>query len=67
MPKTQVNEGGHMPEGAIRCPKCGEPVPDGLIDAAIGYAHDVGFDEGYESAMEEVEARSEDERLHAEG
>lgn len=56
-----------MPEGAIRCPKCGEPVPDGLIDAAIGYAHDVGFDEEYETAMEEVEARSEDERLHAEG
>lgn len=54
-----------MPDGSIRCPKCGEPIPDGRIEAAMEYAHDVGFDEGYEAAMEEVE--SEHERLHAEG
>ena len=28
-------------------------VADEKIEAAIAYAHDVGFDEGYEAAMEE--------------
>ena len=45
----------------MECPYCGEDIPESLIDAgmekALGYAHDVGFDEGYESAEEEMNER----------
>ena len=49
--------------GTKACPHCGAEVAhiedDGDSFAAWGglrYAHDVGFDEGYQAAMEEVDA-----------
>lgn len=32
----------------IKCPKCGESITDDAIERALQYAHDCGFDEGYE-------------------
>lgn len=40
----------------FRCPNCGECITDETIEAAMTYAHDCGFDEGYETAIEEREA-----------
>lgn len=52
----------------IRCPRCGEPIGDELIDRAVEYAHDVGFDEGYEAAVYELgeDGEKTDGRVHAE-
>ena len=43
----------------IKCPKCGEQITDERIEAAVNYAHDCGFDEGYEAARDEYEAQEE--------
>lgn len=42
------------------CSECGAMVAEvvdqsDVEEAAMAYAHDVGFDEGYESAMQELE------------
>ncbi len=39
----------------IKCPACGTGISDETVDRAIQYAHDTGFDEGYEAAQEERE------------
>ena len=43
------------------CPTCGSKIPETLIDTsiekALRYAHDVGFDEGYEAAEAELNER----------
>ena len=36
------------------CPNCGAEITDEAIEKAIDYAHDCGFDEGYETAEEEL-------------
>jgi hypothetical protein len=43
----------------IKCPKCGEAISEELIEKALIYAHDSGFDEGYETARDEYEAQEE--------
>ncbi|MBR3158428.1 MAG: hypothetical protein IKF14_05230 [Atopobiaceae bacterium] len=36
----------------IKCPKCGSEISSEAIERAMQYAHDCGFDEGYETALE---------------
>lgn len=51
-------------ESVFRCRKCGEEINDEQINSAMQYAHDCGFDEGYEAASMEFENR--DYRLECE-
>lgn len=37
----------------LTCPKCGEEITDEDIERSMRYAYDTGFDEGFETAMEE--------------
>lgn len=47
---------------AAYCPKCGSHVEsvqddgDSFAERMIVYAHDTGFDEGYQAAFDEVES-----------
>lgn len=41
----------------FKCPECGAEITDEAIEKAIDYAHDCGFDEGYETAEEELFSR----------
>ena len=36
------------------CSECGALISDETIEKSIQYAHDCGFDEGYETAIEEL-------------
>lgn len=46
----------------IKCPNCGEIIESESIEAAMVYAHDCGFDEGYETARDEYELGATKER-----
>lgn len=41
--------------GILFCRECGAEISDDTIERALLYAHDCGYDEGYEEALSECE------------
>ncbi len=52
--QTFVIEEMERPAGDSQCTGAADTSEED-IDKALAYAHDVGFDEGYQAAMDEIE------------